>query len=176
VKEKAMKTQWIAGWRALALVGLAAVGLPAMAAPDTVGVVSLPVEQYQGPVGYVTGGIGQQEAKLFERQLNKHPLAIELLERAGKANEFTADAMVKIADRHGHTMLDARAGGPFMLVDLPPGRYSIQATLNDHTLRKSAVLITQSGTARATFEFPGLRAGRLRVSLLEGAAEGGLGG
>jgi hypothetical protein len=171
-----MKTQWTPGWRALVLVGLAAVGLPAMAAPDTMGVANLPAEQYQGPVGYVTGGIGQQEAKLFERQASKHPLAIELLERAGKANEFTADATVKISDRRGHTMLDARAGGPFMLVDLPPGRYSIQATLDNHTLRKSAVLVAQDRTARATFEFPGLRSRQLHVSMLEGVAEGGLGG
>jgi hypothetical protein len=171
-----MKTQWIAGWRALALVGLAAVGLPAMAAPDTMGAVKLPAEQYQGSVGYVTGGVGQQEAKLFERQSSKHPLAIELLERAGKANEFTANAIVKISDRHGHTMLDARAGGPFMLVDLPPGRYSIRATLDNHTLRKSTVLVVPDRTARATFEFPGLRGHQLHVSMLEGVAEGGLGG
>lgn len=80
-------------------------------------------------MGYVTGGIGQSEAKLFENRLTDHPLAIELLEHAGKREEFTANAAVKIADMHGHTVLDTKAGGPFMLVDLPSGRYSITAAL-----------------------------------------------
>ncbi len=145
-----MKMQVKAGWRALAVVGLASVALPAMAMTAR----SMPAEQYQGSVGYVTGGIGQREAKLFEHQLKSHALAVELLEHAGKAEEFTADARVKIADRQGHTVLDAKAGGPFMLVDLSPGRYSIQATLAGHTLRKSQVWVTDSKTVRATFEFP----------------------
>jgi hypothetical protein len=172
-----MKTQWTAGWRALALAGMAAVGLPALAARETKGsAIPIPAEQYQGPVGYVSGGVGQQEAKAFEQQSNQHPLAIELLQRAGKADEFTADAKVKISDRHGHTMLEAQAAGPFMLVDLPPGRYVIEATLDHDTLKKSSVRVAQSGTARATFEFPGARSHQLHVSMVEGVADGGLGG
>jgi hypothetical protein len=144
-----MKTKLLAGWRVLAVVGLASVALPSMAMTA----MSMPAEQYRGSVGYVTGGIGEREANL-EHQLKSHPLAVELLEHAGKAEEFTANAMVRITDWHGHTVLDARAGGPFMLVDLPPGRYSIQATLAGDTLRKSHVWVTEVKTARATFEFP----------------------
>jgi len=114
----------------------------------------MPAQQHYGSVGYITGGVGEREARLFERQMSKHPLAIELLEHAGKAEEFTADAKVKIADRRGRTVLDAKADGPFMLVDLPPGRYSIVATLKHATLKKSAVVVTRNELARATFEFP----------------------
>jgi hypothetical protein len=39
-----------------------------------------------------------------------------------------------------------------MLVDLPPGRYSIQARLNNETLNKSAVMVGQGWTARAISE------------------------
>jgi hypothetical protein len=169
-----MKTRFVAGWRALALAGLASVAVPVLATPDSA--VSMPAEQYQGPVGYVTGGVGQAEAKRFEQQEGSHRLAIELLERAGNSNEFTADAMVKIADRQGHTMLYAKADGPFMLVDLPPGRYSIQATLNKHTLKKSSVVVAQDKTAHATFEFRGNHAHPVHVSMLEGVAQAGLGG
>ena len=86
--------------------------------------------------------------------VSKHPLAIELLEHAGKAEAFTADANVKIADRRSHTVLNAKAGGPFMLVDLPPERYSIIATLKHASLRKSAAVVTHDRLAGATFEFP----------------------
>ncbi len=167
-----MKTQLTAGWRALAVAGLASIAVPAMAEPG----VSMPAEQYQGSVGYVTGGVGQAEAKLFEQHTSKYPLAIELLKRAGKTDEFTAYAMVRISDASGRAVLDAKAGGPFMLVDLAPGRYSIQASLEGHTLRKSPVVVAPEGTARATFEFPGRRMASLRLSKVEGVAEGGLGG
>jgi hypothetical protein len=91
--------------------------------------VSLPAEHLQGSVGFITGRIGQREARLFEQRMPQHALAIELLQHAGQAEEFTADASVKITDRHGHTVLDTKAGGPFLMVDLPSGQYSIAATL-----------------------------------------------
>jgi hypothetical protein len=137
------------GCVAAALAGLATIGAPAFAAPTR-----MPAEQHQGSVGYVSGGIGHDEARLFERQMAKHRLAIELLEHAGKAEEFTADAKVRIADARGRTVLDTEATGPFLLVDLPAGRYSVIATLRDKSLRKSAVVVTKDKMARATFEFP----------------------
>jgi hypothetical protein len=144
-----MSRELKARWRALAIVGFASIAVSAMAAA-----VSMPAEQHQGSVGFVTGGIGEREAKLFEQQMSKHPLAIELLEHAGKANEFTANAAVKIVDVYGQTVLDAKADGPFMLVDLPPGRYSIVASLKNDTLKKSSILVAHDKRARATFEFP----------------------
>jgi hypothetical protein len=144
-----VNSRLIAGWMTLAAAGLASASVPAMAT-----IVTMPAEQHQGSVGYITGGIGQREAKLFERQMSEHPLAIELLQQAGKAEEFTADAKVKIVDMRGHPVLDAEAGGPFMLVDLPPGRYSVFATLKNKTLKKSSVVVNHGELARATFEFP----------------------
>jgi type IV secretory pathway TrbL component len=135
---------------ALAVAGFATLTGPASAAVRP----QMPAEQHQGSVGFVTGGIGEAEARMFKRQMGQHRLAIELLEHAGKAEEFTADARVRIADAHGRTVLDTQAGGPFLLVDLPPGRYSIVATLNHRTLRKPAVVVMRNKMARATFEFP----------------------
>ena len=145
-----MKSTMKAMAMALGVAGAAMSIGPALAAVPS----PMPVEQHQGAVGYITGGIGKAEARMFERQMGQHRLPIELLEHAGKAEEFTADATVKIADVHGRTVLETRAQGPFVLVDLPPGRYSIVARLNHKTLQKSAVVVTRDKLARATFEFP----------------------
>jgi len=145
-----MKSTMKATAMALAAAGIAAWTGSAAAAVSP----PMPAEQHQGAVGYLSGGIGKAEARMFERQMGQYRLAIELLEHAGKAEEFTADATVKIADVHGRTVLETRAQGPFMLVDLPPGRYSIVARLNNRTLKKSAVVVTGDKLARATFEFP----------------------
>jgi len=144
-----MKRRFTAGWTALALAGLASWGGPAAALS-----ARWPQVQRQGTVAYVTGGIGRTEARLFERRMSSYPLAIELLEHAGRAEAFTGAADVTIADARGRTVLDARAGGPFMLVDLPSGRYSIVATLGHARLKKSTIFVRQGTLARATFEFP----------------------
>jgi hypothetical protein len=115
---------------------------------------SLPPEHQAGDVGYITGGVGSAEAKAFESAMPRHRLAIEVVEHMGSKEAFTADAMVKITDRRGNTLLDAQADGPFMLVDLPPGRYEVSATLGDRTLVKRTAVVSSSGLARATFEFP----------------------
>jgi hypothetical protein len=144
-----MKRRFKAGWTALALTGLAAIEAPASALA-----AQLPALQHQGPVAYVTGGIGRPEAQLFERQMSRYPLAIELVEHARRRAAFTADANVTIADARGRTVLQTRAAGPFMLVDLPDGHYSIVASLGHARLTKSAVQVRRGRPARATFEFP----------------------
>ncbi len=136
--------------RMLAVAGIASIAAPAMAAIDT----RLPPEQYQGTVGYVTGGVGEGQARLFKRQMARYPLAIELVEHVGKRAEFTADATVKIANAQGKPVLDAKAAGPFMLVNLPAGRYSVAASLNGATLKRPAVVVAHGKPRREVFEFP----------------------
>lgn len=147
-----MKSRFKAIRPALPLAVLAALAGSAQAAVRA----PLPAEQYQGSVRYVSGGIGRDEAQAFEREMSRHPVAIELLERAGSAEEYTADARVTIVDADGRAVLDTNAPGPFLLVDLAPGRYSITATLKQRTLTKHALVVTHNQLARATFEFPPL--------------------
>jgi len=134
--------------------GMLAATFAAIAAPTFAAAANMPPEHRLGPVAYVSGGIGETEAKRFEREMPRHALAIEVLEHSGRVEEFTADAGIRVADRHGRTVLDTIADGPFVLVDLPPGRYTVIARLRNRTLRKSPVFITRDQLARATFEFP----------------------
>jgi hypothetical protein len=135
-------------------IGCLAASVTIFAWPAMAASTALPPERHEGPVDYVTGGIGEAEAHQFEREMPKHQLAIEVLEHAGKAEAFTADARIKIADAQGRTVLQAQADGPFMLVDLPPGRYTIAAQLHQTILTKPATVVAQGQLARATFEFP----------------------
>ena len=137
-----------AGWKAIAVAGFAAAAIPAVAA------ARMPAEQYDGSVGYVTGGAGRSQARMFERNMYKHALAVEVLQRAPRGSEFAPDAVVRIADARGRTVLDEMALGPFMLVDLPPGRYTVSATLRDQTLKQTAHLGTGQMGLRTTFDFP----------------------
>jgi opacity protein-like surface antigen len=103
--------------------GLAAVLTGAPAAADT---EEPPVEHY-GSVSYQTGGVGVDEAKLMRQQERNYPLALEFIEQAGKRGEYSAGENVKIQDAQGKTVLSVTADGPFMLVNLPDGRYKVSA-------------------------------------------------
>ena len=116
---------------------------------------SFPEQQYRG-IAYATGGISPDEAAAYRAESGKYPLAVEIVEKEApnmKRDEFTARAQVQIK-RGDKTVFDSRAAGPFMLVRLDPGVYSITATLGTHTLHKSHVHVAAGKTAHELFEFP----------------------
>lgn len=117
--------------------------------------VGLPAEHQAGNVTYVTGGVSEEEAAAFKQMKGGYPLSIELDEKqVGARTEFTADATVKVIDRTGNVVLDAKAQGPFMLVRLAPGQYKVVATLNGRTVESKMLTVGAQGTAQATLMFP----------------------
>jgi hypothetical protein len=116
----------------------------------------LPAEQKQGAVAYLTGGVGEGQAKAFEQAMSRYPLAIEIVqqEKGSKHDAFTADAQIRITDHAGKQVLDAKAGGPFVLARLEPGKYSIAATYDGHTMNRNGVTVAKDKTAREVFVFP----------------------
>ena len=127
----------------------AAVSLQAHAADGP-----LPPERQAGDASFVSGGIGDGEAQRFEAAAAQYPLTVRLFESAGQRDEYTADALVKITDAKGRTVLDEKSDGPFMLVRLPAGDYRVSASLNGRSLAEHAVHVTHSGHAKTTFVFP----------------------
>jgi len=130
-------------------LALALAGAGAFAA---VGV--MPPERQAGNVIYVTGGVADDQAEAFKLARSSYPLAIELVQKSGGKNEFTADAQVQVSDSAGNVVLNAKADGPFMLVRLAPGTYRVQATLNGRTVEAKAVTVGAKGGAQAMLVFP----------------------
>ena len=137
-----------------ALIASIATGLVGSALSASAATVASLPEQHYGQIAYATGGIGKTEARRFWKQMSKYSLAVEVLQDSGRLEGFTAGANVKIADAQGRTVFDAKAGGPFVFVDLPAGKYSVVAKLNHKVLKKHVVSVARGHTARATFEFP----------------------
>jgi len=119
--------------------------------------IALPPAQQSGDVSWVSGGIAEQ-ADAFKANASRYPLTIELVERQGKSGRgmYTADAAVRIVDaRDGKSVvLDAKAEGPYMLVQLPDGRYRIEATLNGHTVKAGPIDVAAGRPTRAAMVFP----------------------
>jgi hypothetical protein len=117
-------------------------------------VSGLPPEHVQGIASFVSGGVSDGEAQRFQAAFKQFPLIVELYEHSGQKDEYTADADVRITDRHGHVVLSQHAEGPFMLVRLPAGDYRVSASLKGSALPERSVHVTDSGHAHSVFVFP----------------------
>lgn len=116
--------------------------------------VPLPdAQQSQGGTAYVTGGAVYEQLPSFQQARSQYPLNIEIYEKAGAKNQFTADAQVKLIDRSGAVVLDARADGPYLWAKVPPGQYKVQTTLNG-VMKEQRVAVNSGRSTRAIFVFP----------------------
>ncbi len=85
---------------------------------------AMPAMRGEGAARYVCGGIGSDESTAFRASMKDHPLAL-LFARADGAYE--ADVAVSIQDDKNTTALAFRASGPVCLIDLPAGKYVVNA-------------------------------------------------
>ena len=64
-------------------------------------------------------------------------MMIELTQAAGPKAEYISDVRITIKDELRNTVLDINAEGPYLLVKLPTGKYSLEATHNSVALRRN---------------------------------------
>jgi hypothetical protein len=107
----------------------------------------MPQIQQQGDVSYVSGGVGSDESKALQHAQSQWPLALRF---TGPGSDFLADVHVQIVDAHGADALNATSRGPYMLVKLRPGRYTVHARYKSSEQQKS-VTISATGSAKAAF-------------------------
>ncbi|MGH8781041.1 carboxypeptidase-like regulatory domain-containing protein [Paraburkholderia sp.] len=109
----------------------------------------LPQVQHQGDVAYTSGGVGQDESKALQRAQSHWPLSLRF---TGPGSDFLADVRVRVVDAHDDQVLAATSRGPYMLVRLSPGRYTVHAAYEGHDQTR-AVTVPAKGTARADFSW-----------------------
>jgi len=84
---------------------------------------------------YMSGGIGQGEIARLDAQRDRHSLWV--ITAAKVSGAYLADVQVKIRDRSGKLVFDQKLDGPWLLVDLPQGRFEVEASFGGQTLRKT---------------------------------------
>lgn len=134
------------------LVGVLLAGTTLAASAETWPPVSLPAEQQQGEVTFMTGGVGSEEAAAIRDAAAKWPLTLVFVEARRGRESWVADVGVSIRDGKGDTVLDATTDGPFLLARLSPGRYVVEATYNGTAHRKS-VTVPAHGARRIVFQW-----------------------
>lgn len=82
---------------------------------------------------YLSGGIGVDEVETLRQQAPGFSLQVIT---AAPSGAYLAGTRVRIVDAQQAPVLDTTTDGPWLLVDLPPGRYTLQATHEGRTVER----------------------------------------
>ncbi|GAA4342906.1 hypothetical protein GCM10023165_24920 [Variovorax defluvii] len=112
-----------------------------------------PIHMVNG-IEYMSGGISSDEATLMQTVAPRWPATFEFAIKHGSRSDFAANVAVTVRDASGRAVLShVTADGPFMVARLDPGRYEVEATLADQTL-KQAIEVHAGAPTRALFLWP----------------------
>jgi hypothetical protein len=93
----------------------------------------LQVQNDQG-VRYVSGGVGESERAELNNQSQQFNL--RLLFAMQGSGEYLSAVRVSILDARGGTVLVTESKGPWFLAQLPPGDYTVEASVPGQTERQ----------------------------------------
>ena len=88
-----------------------------------------PLQQGPGGVAWVSGGADQEERAAMAPLAGKLPFTLVLSASAG---EYVIADRLAVSDTQGEVLVSSRAG-PIVMMRLPPGLYTIEATVQGRT-------------------------------------------
>ncbi|WP_250451442.1 carboxypeptidase regulatory-like domain-containing protein [Caballeronia sp. ATUFL_M2_KS44] len=109
----------------------------------------LPQIEQQGDVSYTSGGVGLDESHALIREQAHWPLSLRF---TGPTADYLSGVRVRIVGGKGGEVLNTESMGPYMLVKLPPGSYTVYAKYKDQE-KKQAVSVSGPGKAKAAFHW-----------------------
>jgi hypothetical protein len=99
---------------------------------------------------YVGGGVTDDERLEMQAQRDRYSLWV--LTAARKSGAYLSNVHVVITDMNKTVVFDAPIDGPWLFVDLPLGRYTVQATYRGET-QSRVTTIHQGDHHQAIFYF-----------------------
>ena len=91
--------------------------------------------QEQNGITYLSGGIGEDEAKAIQQTTGYN---LHMTFALGTENKYIPDVDVVIEKAQGQTVLTLNDAGPLVYVQLPAGKYTVIATRNGEVRRDTA--------------------------------------
>lgn len=82
-------------------------------------------------ITYVTGGVCSEEVNFMKGIAQHFPLEIVLVQQANGKEIYIADVNVSLHNAQQEEVLYVVTDGPFLFVNLPDGKYTINATYHD---------------------------------------------
>ena len=102
----------------------------------------IPQTQYSQGVSYITGGVGEEESSAIVAEAKQWPLLLELSQLENGRGIWIFGSQIKILNASNAVVFDAKADGPYMLINLTAGVYVIQATYQGVEQKKAISIKT----------------------------------
>lgn len=99
---------------------------------------------------YASGGVSDAEQRELQSQRDQYSLWV--VTAARRSGLYLADARVRIVDAQQRVVFDGALAGPWLMIDLPLGRYTIVASRQGDS-RQQATTIHRGDHHQAVFYF-----------------------
>ena len=93
-------------------------------------------------IEFVTGGVGMDEHTAMKQMAREYPLRVVMSGRDGAY--FVAQDFKLMQD--GRVVLSLPSAGPWLLADVPPGRYTVEGVFDGETMRRAFTLPAAGST------------------------------
>lgn len=95
---------------------------------SSLSLAQIPDTQYSQGISFITGGVGEGETVAILAEAKQWPLLLEMSQIENGRGVWIFGATIKILNSSKQIIFDAQADGPYMLVNLMPGDYTVEAT------------------------------------------------
>ena len=117
-----------------------AAGLGAFQAYAEPGDVGLPMATESGPVTVISGGVDLDEAQRMKQASGNYPLSVVFSVAGGNYAVPTEFTLLQ----GGNEMVKIPSAGPWLLIDVPQGTYTMKARVDGRVLER-AVTVSRKG-------------------------------
>lgn len=87
---------------------------------------------------YLAGGFGLEERQQIERE--RRDFRLRVISAARGTGAYVSGVRIRIADASWRCVFDQEVDGPWLLIDLPPGRYTVRAGLHGQTAEQTTAI------------------------------------
>ncbi|MCW5658030.1 MAG: hypothetical protein KIT60_10025 [Burkholderiaceae bacterium] len=98
-----------------------------------------PAPQNYGGIQVINGGVDLDQADAIKRIQSRYPLRVEISGRGG--NYYVADRLRLI--QRGEVLAEIPDAGPWLLLDVPPGRYTLAGDFGGTEVRRDVMVSTE---------------------------------
>lgn len=99
---------------------------------------ALQVGQTPQGVNFVCGGVSHEELRLLHARREAYSLWV--ITAASKSGSYLADVLLTIRDGERRIVFNRRLDGPWLMIDLPLGRYQVEAALDGQAQERTTTI------------------------------------
>ena len=111
----------------------------------------IPSTKYSEGLAFISGGVGEGESEAILAEAKQWPLLLELSQLEQGRGVWIFGARIQILDAKQQSIFDASSDGPYMLINLKPGQYRIQATYQGALQTKTVEIMADQSKKLSIF-------------------------